>query len=228
MTSGIYKLVFPNTDKVYVGRSKNVEIRYKQHLACFRGNTSSKKLQEAYNTYGTPNSLLITEGPEDSLIDLENSLIKELDCVNNGFNSRGNTDGGHSGLWGDLNGRSKYTNEQIADCLFLLIQIPKLTYPIISSRTGVPKATIVDIANSTGHTWLEKFFPEEIKELKSFRHKRNTRLYLNAVSPEGIVYKVEHLSDFCKEHGLQTGNMSRLLRGKCKSHGKWTAIAEEI
>lgn len=224
MTCGIYKLSFnSNINNIYIGQSINIEKRLKQHLALFHSNKASKKLQEAFNAYGPPTLELVQECVVENLNNLEEYYISKFDTVKEGLNTRSTPCGGTS-LWGESNGHSKYSNDQIVDCLFFLISSPKLTYPIISSRTGVNRGTIVDIANGTGHSWLREYFPEEYSLLMSFRHRRNTKEYMRAVSPDGTIYEVSHLTQFCKEHNLETGNMSRLLRGIGKRYGKWTAI----
>lgn len=224
MSSGIYLLKFSGTDEVYIGKSKNIEIRFSQHKSCFKASKAAVKLQKAYHSYGMPELVVLEKAPEHDLEYLEKTYIEKYNSVDAGLNTRKSTSGGHSGLWGTLNGRSKYSNEQIADVLFLLISNHNFTYPVITKKTGVPKSTIVDIANGTGHLWLQNFFPEEYSLLLSFRHRKNSRKYLKAVSPSGVVYEVTHLSNFCKEHNLPTGNMSRLLRGLCNKYGEWTAI----
>ena len=227
MTTGIYKLKFKGTDKVYIGQSLNIEYRLMQHKSLFKSAKASAKMMGAFTCYGFPTIEVLEVCSREELDDLEAQYIIQYDSMNNGFNTRSSAAGG-SNLWGASNGRAIYSNEQIIDCLFLLIQTPKLTYPQIQDITQVLKATIVDIANGTGHTWLEQKFPSEYAILKSYRKCRNTREYMKAVSPTGEVFTVTHLSNFCSEHKLQTGNMSKLLRGKCKSYGGWTAIPLEI
>ena len=226
MDSGIYKLSFTGTDQVYIGRSKHLNLRSTQHKSTLKVGSASKKLQAAYNKYGMPSFSIVEYAEEFLLETLEKEYIIKYNSVDNGFNTRKSTSGGHSGLFGETNGRSKYSNDQIIDCLFLLIGDSKITYPIIAQRTGVPKSTIVDIVSGNNHKWLETVFPNEYSLLLSFKNKTNTRFYLKAVSPDGIIYTVGNLSQFCAEHRLSTGNMSRLLRGKCKSYGNWTAIAQ--
>lgn len=51
---GIYKLEFVGTLKVYVGKSLNIKKRYISHLSDMRCGSSSKKLLEAFRTYGEP------------------------------------------------------------------------------------------------------------------------------------------------------------------------------
>lgn len=223
MSTGIYILRFKNTSKVYIGQSTNLELRAAQHKALFRASKASQKMQEAFNTYGLPKMEILTECEAHELDSLEYEAISLYDSVNNGFNTRKSAGGG-ANLWGDLNGRSKYSNNQIIDAFFLLLQSPKLTYQKIFSRTGVPKTTLVDISNGTGHKWLNSIFPDEYASLLSYRHKRNTRFYYKIISPTGEVHTVEHLSSFCKRYGLDTGNMSRVLTGKKKQYLGWKAI----
>jgi predicted GIY-YIG superfamily endonuclease len=224
MSTGIYILRFKNTSKVYIGQSTNLELRAVQHKSLFRAGNASQKMQEAFNTYGLPSMEVLVECEAQELDALEYEAISLYDSVNNGFNTRKSAGGG-SNLWGELNGRSKYTNTQIIDAFFLLLQSPKLTYPKIFSMTGVPRPTLVDISNGTGHKWLGSMFPDEYTLLLSYRHKRNTRFYPKIMSPTGEIHTVEHLSNFCKKHGLDTGNLSKVLTGKKKQYLGWQVIA---
>lgn len=227
MASGIYILTFKGTDKVYIGQSKYLTTRYMQHKSLFKANKASNKMQAAYNTYGMPEFFILLECCIDDLDKQEALFIQEFDSVENGFNTRSSPTGGGISLWGDLNGRSKYSNDQIISSMFLLLKEPKLTYQEISSETKVHKATLCDISNGTGHKWLKDLFPEEYIKLLSYRHKRNTRFYLSVTSPEGIVHNVENLSRFCEKYNLDTGNMSKLLTGKRKSYLGWKPLPVE-
>lgn len=48
------------------------------------------------------------------------------------------------------------------------------------------------------------------------------------VSPEGEVFIVESLKQFCDEHGLFNGNMYAVLHGKRKQHHGWTVTKEPL
>jgi hypothetical protein len=226
MSTGIYILRFKGTDKVYVGQSTNLSLRLTQHKSLFKAGLASKKMQAAYDLYGFPDMEVLVYCEEAELDDLEYEAINLYDSVNNGFNTR-SCAGGGSSLWGESNGKAKYSNAKIIDSFFLLLQTPKLTYPKIYSMTGVPRGTLVDISNGTGHKWLQDVFPEDYKILLSYRHKRNTRMYRKLMSPEGNIFVVEHLTKFCNQHNLDTGNMSKVLTGKKKQYLGWTAIAQE-
>lgn len=60
MDSGIYVLRFPN-GYFYVGKSDNIPNRWKQHWKDFEKGTHSRRMQEAFNTFGYPDrEVLIT------------------------------------------------------------------------------------------------------------------------------------------------------------------------
>lgn len=228
MTCGIYLLEFDGYSGVYIGQSKDIEVRYKQHLKSFKGGTSSDKLLKAYAEYGNPTIHILTTCSIEELDDLEKEAILLYDSVECGLNTRSCAGGGNTSMYGELNGRSKYTNEQIVSALKLIVSNEKLKYYEIELRTGVPKTTLVDISTGNAHTWLQKEYPDLYVKLLSIKGKRNTRFYPKLISPDKIIYSVEHLSKFCLEHGLDTGNLSKLLNGKARSYRGWKVVKDKI
>jgi len=87
MTIGIYKLNFKGTDKVYIGQSKNIESRFNSHISALRAGYSTKKLLEAYNSFGTPTIEILCECRIEELNDFENETIEIYNAVDNGFNA---------------------------------------------------------------------------------------------------------------------------------------------
>lgn len=75
MDSGIYLLKFgpSNKGKYYIGKSNNIERRWKEHINKFNKGTAPKELQNAYNTYGMPEFTILLECHEDH-IDLMESI----------------------------------------------------------------------------------------------------------------------------------------------------------
>lgn len=53
MTSGIYKLTFPS-GRTYIGKSIDIDNRWRQHFDKFKKGTAAKEMQSEYNTYGKP------------------------------------------------------------------------------------------------------------------------------------------------------------------------------
>ena len=91
--SGIYKIGFLGTSKVYIGSSVNINSRLYNHLRKLRNNThSNMKLQEYYNkSKDTIYTEVVIECSENKLTFEEARLINENDSYNNGFNLTKNT-----------------------------------------------------------------------------------------------------------------------------------------
>ena len=49
---------------------------------------------------------------------------------------------------------------------------------------------------------------------------------ITMVSPEGIIVTAKNISQFCRDHNLQNGNLYKVLRGKMKTHRGWSLPTE--
>ncbi len=87
MTIGIYKLVFKGTNKIYIGSSTNIEMRFNSHLRSYRDGRISKKLAIAFETFGNPSLEIIAECEENELLAKEIFAVKYYKCIENGFNT---------------------------------------------------------------------------------------------------------------------------------------------
>ena len=90
MTCGVYKISFSNTDKVYVGSSKDIEKRIKQHkMLLDKGVHHSYKLQRFYNSSNNKEiisfDVLEETRPEDRII-AECKFIYDYKAIAHGFN----------------------------------------------------------------------------------------------------------------------------------------------
>ena len=74
MTSGVYKLTF-RSGKDYIGKSINIDNRYKDHLKAFESRKASAKMQEEYDKWGVPELSIILETHPDHIDILESHLI---------------------------------------------------------------------------------------------------------------------------------------------------------
>lgn len=85
MTCGIYKLDFGD-DYYYIGKSINIEDRFKQHCTRLNNGTAAKLLQKAFNEYGTPSYKVVRQCHPDHLDVLEAIYISaynnSLYCLN--------------------------------------------------------------------------------------------------------------------------------------------------
>ena len=88
-TSGIYKITNPE-GKVYIGRSKNIEIRFKRYSQ-YKTTNIQPKLFNSFDKYGFENHIFEILDFRDN-IELESKYIKEYNSYKDGLNS--NSGGG--------------------------------------------------------------------------------------------------------------------------------------
>lgn len=236
MTIGIYKLTFKDTDKVYIGQSVNIEKRFIEHISRANTGTASKKLQDAFQVFGVPTLNIIEECTEDILDELEDINIQIYNSVDGGFNTC-YTSLNKPDNTCENNGMSTYSKEQILEVFNILVEQPGVSFIKISGITKVASGTVAQIACGGRHQWLSKEYPEKYAQLISTKHKRKSVsssakyrgiLYPPIISPLDVVYQVDHLNNFAKEHLLDSGNLSKLLNGKAKSHKGWRVHTENI
>lgn len=229
MTVGIYILKFISTTQVYVGQSLNIEGRYRGHLSRMRLNKSAPKLQEAYNTYGTPTLEIILECTIDELDKSEQEAIEIYNSVSDGFNTLSIP--GAPNLRGEVVGTARYSNDIYLRVLHLLISDnPKYTKREISEITGVSLSVVRHIASLESHTWLGEVDPEAYKKLVDQKNAGYYRGkdYPLIRGPGAIIYKVTHVTNFAKEHNLAQSKLSDVLNGRRDSHKGWYLVEPTI
>lgn len=83
-----------------------------------------------------------------------------------------------------------------------------------------------------GRTLEEIYGVEKAENIKKQRSKNIAKTYtgFTLVDPSGNIYtKIVNLSFFCIQHALQSRLLSKLLKGKTKSHrGWWLADSEQV
>jgi group I intron endonuclease len=90
MRCGIYKIINTATNKIYVGSSKNIEVRIRSHFSNLKNKKHhSVKLQRAYDKYGLSSfSHQILELCEiEDLFVREQHWIDSLDSYHSGYNA---------------------------------------------------------------------------------------------------------------------------------------------
>ena len=83
MASGIYKLTFAS-GKFYIGKSNDIEARWKQHWDSFTKGKHTKLMQAEFNIYGDYNREVLVYAHEDHIDILEETLIARLNPPLNG------------------------------------------------------------------------------------------------------------------------------------------------
>jgi hypothetical protein len=233
--SCIYKISFSGTDKVYIGQTTDYNIRCSSHLTCMKAGKSPKRLQAAYDEYGVPQFSIIIECDAEELDSLEEEAIQVYDAIDNGFNTFSKF-GHRTLLKGEKTGNSKYSNDQIEEVFGLLVNTD-LHHREITEITGISRGTIADISGGIGHTWLAEKYPQEYKILLDKKLVRRVNsicrtlgaagkniTYPKVLSPEGVVYTVTALRQFCREHNLNHGSLGTILRQGWGQHKGWKVI----
>lgn len=225
MTIGIYVLKFPNTDKVYIGQSNDIESRYTRHLRSMFTGTSSIKLNLAYQKYGKPTFDILCECSYDELDTTENEAIEIYNSVSNGFNTY-NAARGYSMYSGSKHYNSKYTYNQIEECFFLLLDSTN-SIKYISEITGISQGSINVLSRGMSHKYLKELYPNEYESLISLVGSRRRHVnsagargieYPSIICPQGTIYTdITNLKEFAKIHNLPYDGLHRVMN---KSRGR--------
>lgn len=243
MTIGIYRLVFPNTNKVYVGQSVNIEKRFLQHLHNMRNNLANYKLNEAYKVYGKPTLDILVECRIDELDECEDESIEIFNSVNNGFNIYSYANQVPSSNKGADAANSKYSKLQILEVFELLVHHTELSSLQIEKITKVSSSVISKISCGTLHTWLKEEYPDKyvvLLDLVGARSKARTIVsdklsaksqgihYPSIMDTLGNKYIVENAYRFAREHNLAGNHLTEVLNGHRKSHKGWVLCPDAL
>lgn len=223
MTIGIYKLVWEDSDKVYIGQSVNIERRYTCHKSELNRGVHSTYVQNMYNKYGIPSIEIVEECKIEELDKKESHWIAVTKNVNTGY-------GGKDGLRGEHNVKCFASRDQIIQVANLLIN-PDKTCEEINNETGVAIGTIEGIRYRKRHQWLSEEFPElwdKLGNLKTERlregQKRRYKIHCVLLDPLGTEHEVYSFADLARTHKLSATNFSKLARGVFKQYMGWTLV----
>ena len=236
MTCGVYKLVFNNTNKVYIGLSINIENRFKQHMYLFDKKEAAKKLQDAYDKYGPPTYTVLIICVIKDLNKYEMEYILKYNSIDNGFNT---SVGGIGNAPGEINPNSKYSNAFIEEVFLYVYVNPSQSIRSIAKLFDIPYPTLYDIVSGKGHSWLQEKHSDIYLQLVSktgARVKGNGRNSSNAQargisypklkSPTGNVLEILSFNKFMLAHNLSGNSVRRLIAGVTKSYKGWTIVDE--
>lgn len=236
MTCGIYILRFKDTDKVYIGKSLKIEARFSRHLESFRAGIASKKMMQAFKTYGFPTYEILCETSPEDIDKSEAEAIELFNSVDNGFNSLDGIRKNHQ-MTGELASNHLYDNDTYAEILQYLVT-NNYTYKKIAEILEVSQSVVTSIAKLENHAWLEKYMPVEyaiLRELKEDFIPGSQRsaetlgiIYPTIISPEGIEYTITNLRAFAIEHNLASSNLHSLLVGKLTTLKGWVVKGTKL
>lgn len=220
---GIYVLRFIGTDKVYIGLSKDIYGRQRNHKYSLSQGIASPKLQNAYNLYGLPIMEILCECGEKELDTYEIEAITIFNSIENGFNTKsGGAVGPGDHISGDKNGRSKHSEDTYIAVFMDLVNYNN-NYKDISTKYGVSIQIVDHIATGVSHKqWLQKLFPKEYDILVSKINSR-TRFVPTILINESlsIEYTVYSILDFSNEFNIPKSTVSGIITGALKNAHGW-------
>lgn len=227
--SGIYQIKNVVTDECYVGSTKNFNSRKAQHFfELRRGKHRTTRLQEAYYRYG-PKSLVFSileyvQATKEHLLEREQLWIDRLhpeyneilDVTEHIPNSA----------------RTKEAKEKISEAIKKLWENPEYR-----ERCSIPRNWKDGIPNRRGAVLSEET-KQKLRDANTGANNPNygkprgqsfldkmQKTYPGVISPDGVVFSpITGLKAFCNQHGLDSGQLSRVLSGKAKSHKGWTRV----
>lgn len=202
MTIGIYALYWEEQDLIYIGKSQNIEKRFKQHCNLMRSNSHTNyKVNNAYSLYGEPKYIII-----------EICHIQELDVKEklwqNEFNSLNSLDiieAGTLGGYGIHTASSKYSIWRILR-VFSLLYKTSISYKEIAIKVGVPYSLVKDIGGSCTHCWLQDKYPDNYALMIKARALREHNRIKKISKESGVIvqdtygntYLIGSIIEFCR------------------------------
>lgn len=158
MSCGIYKITNQVNGKCYIGQSKNIEERWKNHKN-YRQENSDYPLYIAFKEYGIQNFLfeIIEECLPEELNEKEIYWIQQFDSYNNGYNQT-------SGGAGNPNNVIKISQEDIKIIYDLLLN-STITQKEIAKMFELGEDTISEI--NTGKTRIDPNLDYPLRKRKS-------------------------------------------------------------
>lgn len=209
--SGIYRIICLVNNKCYVGSTVDLYRRFVQHRKRLRGDFHhSKRLQRAWNKYGADKFAFevieFIANTRDVLLEREVFWINELKAFKNGYNSADTTD-----TSGFVTVSSPYCFVSPAGDVYTGTNVSAF-----ARKHGLSATSLLSLISR----------PETVLSYKGWKllDSREQRKYLSftVVSPDGITYTSKNLKQFAQEHGLSSGVLQGVVKGRYKHHRGWT------
>jgi group I intron endonuclease len=237
----IYEIVNKVNGKKYIGQAQDYDKRWKEHI--YRFNTQiheNQYFQAAWNKYGQRNfSFRVIQvcTSQEELDQAEIEWIKTENTRNRDFGYNTMPGGGKTNAYEIRKARSKTLRpdgySDVVNEFGTVFKIenlrefarqhnltqPGLRQVVVTKKYFHYKGWRLATSETIGIPFDDKNFKERGNRISKVKLK--TR-YPNVLSPNGTIYSVEQLSQFCREHKLSKSNISMLLRRKKESYKGWT------
>lgn len=222
--SGIYKLEFPD-GRYYIGQSSNLSVRKTEHNRLLvKGMHSNYRVQQVFDTTKIlPIFTVIKYCDVAQLNSEEEKYIDLLDanCLN--IKGGGNSNFGYNAA------TSKYLTSDIEMAFLLLVNNPGISHKEVSEFVGIDINTVHDISagRNRAFTEMKTKYPEEYERLlkqKAANTRGKTTIVLQHENGTVVKLKSGEYSEFCRNTGVQSPNLSKVITGKRKSTMGWKLL----
>ncbi len=250
----VYEIVNAVNGKRYVGATTNFSRRRNEHLSSLRRNVhTNPHLQCSWNKYGEQSFSINVIAQAKTLIELdelENEFINrsaEYNIKSGGLKNFKHSDATKQKISRSCLGRPSPTkgmrfvrSERVRDNFAKLSRLRK--YPILVS----PDETEIQIVNVRRFSEEHKLQQSGVRQLvdgcidyyrgwtrkgthyvsrgHTISHRKRVQRYPQVVSPNGDIYSIDVLREFCRNHSLSVGCMSQLVNGLKPSHVGWKLL----
>lgn len=223
-TIGIYKLTF-KTGHYYIGQSINMSKRKLDHYKMLMLNTHhSYKMQEHYVKCGKlPEFNVLVECSLEDLGAKESELINLSDplCLN--------VKPGQMQNYGYLAPTAKYLTLEIETAFLLLANNPGISHKEVAECSGIDISTVHDISagRNRAFTEMSKIYPELYSKLlsqKAPNTRGKTTITLKHEDGRVVTLISGQYAEFCRNTGVQSSNLQKVITGKRKATIGWTLI----
>lgn len=222
--SGVYKLEFED-GSYYIGQSLNLKSRLIDHYRMLvQGNHHSYKVQNKFDILKTlPKHTIIKYCGTAELNKLESSLIDLTNpkCLN--------VKAGGDSNFGINAPTAKYLTQDIEIAFLILVENPGVKHSYVADFVGIDISTVHDISAGRGRALSEMklMYPKKYELLIS-QKASNTRgkntIVLQHEDGQIVTLVTGEYSEFCRVHGVQTSNLSKVIKGSRKSTMGWKLI----
>lgn len=222
--TGVYKLEFTD-GSYYIGQSVNISSRLKDHYRMLLdGVHHSYRVQNKYDAIGIlPIHSVITECSTSDLNTLEDSLIDLTDplCLN--IKAGGDNNFGNNAL------TTKYDSLDIEMAFLLLVDHPGILHRDVADFVGIDINTVHDISagRSRAFTEMSTKYPEKyaaLLKMKAPNTRGKTTIVLEHENGRKVTLVSGEYSEFCRNNGVQTSNLAKVVTGKRKATMGWKLI----
>ena len=222
--SGIYKLVFSD-GCYYAGQTVNITERKREHYRLLLLNKHHNyKVQDKYNESKILPEFVLVEECEPELLNEKESLyinLKDTLCLNIKESSINNY--GYRAI------TAKYLTLDIELAFLILVNNPGIAHKDVAEYVGIDINTVHDISagRNRAFTEMKKQYPEEYERLiKQKAHNTRGKNTIVLQHSDGSTIKLitGEYSNFCKEQGIQTSNLSKVVKGLRKSTMGWSLL----